>query len=175
MNKGNYHKKIRDCKISDFLDNLSSKSPTPGGGAVAAIVGAMGASLVKMVCNLTIGKKNYAKVESSMQKVVFEADKYEKELLILADCDVEAFDGVMQAYRSKDNESIRKALEKAIEVPTRVKILAEKIEGLAIGVSKKGNKNAYSDALTAVYLSHAAIDSADENIEINKKALASLK
>jgi formiminotetrahydrofolate cyclodeaminase len=51
--------KIKDQKVSEFLDNLAAKSPTPGGGAVAALTGAMAASLTEMACNLTIGKKDY--------------------------------------------------------------------------------------------------------------------
>jgi len=60
---------IKDHRIEEFLDALASQAATPGGGGAAAIIGAMGAALVSMVCNLTIGKKKYAEVEADMSAV----------------------------------------------------------------------------------------------------------
>src|SRR4030067_2110774 len=61
---------IKDNRIEEFLDALASQAATPGGGGAAAIIGAMGAALVSMVCNLTIGKKKYAEVEADMKDVL---------------------------------------------------------------------------------------------------------
>lgn len=150
---------IRDQKISKFLGELSSKSPTPGGGAVAALTGAMAISLVEMVVNLTKGLK-------------LDTGNLKKELLSLADQDCKAFDGVMAAYRSKSKSKIIKSLKKAIEIPQKTLTLSQKIEKLAKQVVKKGNKNALSDAKSAIYLARAAQKAAKENIDINKKLLA---
>jgi formiminotetrahydrofolate cyclodeaminase len=57
---------IKEMNVQNFLDQLASQASTPGGGSAAAIMGAMGAALVSMVCNLTIGKKNYAAVEGDL-------------------------------------------------------------------------------------------------------------
>lgn len=167
--------KIGEQKINKFLRQLGSSSPTPGGGAVAALTGALAASLVEMVASLTIGKKKYEEVSNEMQKIKKEALKIKLELIALSDEDVKAFDAVMTAYRKKNREKIRKALKLATHVPSKVAALSGEIGRLAEVVSKKGNKNAYSDAKSALHLAHAAIEAAKENIKINKQALARLK
>lgn len=152
---------IKNQKIEEFLEELASKSPTPGGGAVAALTGAISISLVEMVGNLT---KNLKLNTGSLRS----------DLLKLADEDVKAFDMVMAAYRSKSNSKIKKALIKAIEVPEKTMKLSKEVERLARIAVKKGNKNAISDAKTAIYLARAAQKGALENIEINKKFLTAL-
>jgi formiminotetrahydrofolate cyclodeaminase len=97
-----------------------------------------------------------------------------EDLLKLADEDVKAFDLVMLAYRSKSKPKIKRALLGAIEVPQKTKKLTQEVEKLAKIAAKKGNKNAISDAKTAIYLAQAAQKGAMENIEINKKLLTSL-
>lgn len=165
---------IKDKKISKFLEEVSSKSPTPGGGSVAAITAATASSLVEMVCNLTIGKEKYKKSENGLKKIRKEVLELRIKLTNLADEDSRAFEKVMSAYREKDNRKIKLALKEAVRVPTKVKKLARKVKFLAEKVEEMGNKNAVSDARTAKYLSVAAIKSAEENIKINKKTLASL-
>ena len=158
---------IKDKKIEDFLEELSSKSPTPGGGAVAALSGAMAASLVEMVLNIT-------KDEKLKTKNLKRIKKLRGQLLKLADDDVAAFDEVMAAYKSKSKLQIRKALGYATVVPEKTKALCKEVEHLAGEVVRYGNKNALSDAKTAVLLSRAAQASAEENIKINKEAIAEL-
>lgn len=165
---------IKNQRIEEFLDNVASASPTPGGGAVAATSAALAASLVEMVCNLTIGKKNYIDVEERMKEIALSTKEARFALMDLADADSEAFDKVMQAYKSKDNSKIKAALYWAIEIPKKVAEIADEIRLLALEVSKIGNKNTYSDAASAEYLANAAYESAQENVEINIKALASL-
>lgn len=166
--------KIQDQKIGEFLDSVASKSPTPGGGAVAAVTGAMAASLVEMVCNLTIGKKNYPEVQDEMIRVAERASELSQDLLDLADRDSEAFDKVMEAYKTEDKDKIKGALLTAIEVPEKTAEYSENVRELAEIVAELGNKNAHSDAVSAEHLAFSAIQSAQENIEINKKALAVL-
>ena len=153
-------------KIEDFLEELASKSPTPGGGSVAALAGAMAAGLVEMVWNIT---KN---VDTELQRNKLK--NLRLELLKLADEDSKAFDKVMEAYRSKDKSKIRESLQKAIDAPAKVKRLSIEIEKLAKVAAKKGNKNAFSDAKTAIYLARASQKSAEENVKINMIALARL-
>ena len=166
--------KIQNQKIGEFLDNVASKSPTPGGGAVAAVTGAVAASLVEMVCNLTIGKKSYSDVQDEMIRVAERASELSQELLDLADRDSEAFEKVMEAYKTTDKEKIKGALLLAIEVPKKTAELCENVRELAVITAELGNTNAHSDAMSAEHLAFAAVQSATENIEINKKMLAKL-
>ena len=167
--------KIGAYKIEKFLGQLESTSPTPGGGSVAALTGAMAASLVSMVAGLTIGKERYKKAEGRMKRILGEAKTLKRNLMNLSNKDIEAFDQVMLAYKSKNKVAIKKALKKAIEVPLKVILLSNKVQKLALEVAKYGNKNAFSDAKSAYYLAQAAGKSALENVRINRKALASLK
>ncbi|MCX6704662.1 MAG: cyclodeaminase/cyclohydrolase family protein [Candidatus Woesebacteria bacterium] len=167
--------KIQDQKIEDFLDSVASKAPTPGGGAVAALTGAMAASLVEKVCNLTIGKKNYSGVQTDMVQMAERASELSEKLLDLSDRDCLAFEKVMEAMKSGDKDKIKGTLLTAIEIPEKTAEYCENVRELAEIAAKLGNVNARSDAMSAEHLAFAAIQSAQENIEINKKMLAKLQ
>ncbi len=95
-----------------FLDELASGAPTPGGGSAAAIIGAMGAALLSMVCNVTLGKKGQEAVESDMKAVRDESERLRARLTAMVADDIAAFDGLMAAYRlpkSNDEEKSRRA------------------------------------------------------------------
>lgn len=166
--------KIKNQKITSFLDSLASKTPTPGGGAVAAVTGAMAASLVEMVCNLTIGRKRYLDVQDEIIKIAERSSELTEKLLDLADDDCEAFEKVMTAYKTEDKDKIKAALLGAIKVPKKTAEYCENIRELAEIVGQIGNTNAHSDAMSAAHLAFAAIQSAQENVEINKKMLQTL-
>ena len=85
--------------VTEFLDALASSAPAPGGGSVAALSGAMGAALVSMVCNLTLGKKKYADVQDDITALVAQSEALRHELADLLEADVEAFTGVSHAYK----------------------------------------------------------------------------
>lgn len=157
---------IKDQKIEEFLGDLASKKPTPGGGAVAAVSAATAAALVEMVVALT--------KDGHINHIGEKAKELREKLFALADADVEAFNQVMEAYRSKDRDTIKKSLEVAISVPAQTKEYACLIEELAKTCEKEGNKNALSDSRTAIYLAQAAGKAAEENIKINKDSLAKL-
>src|ERR1035437_9069429 len=112
--------------FQEYFDELSSNSPTPGGGNAAAIAGALGASLGAMVCNLTIGKRKYADVETEIKVLNHKFLEYQKNFIDLSLKDNEAFDKVMSAMKlPKDTEeqkehrmkNIEKATFGAIEIP----------------------------------------------------------
>lgn len=157
---------IKDKTVEKFLEELGSKSPTPGGGAAAALAGAMAAALVEMVASLT--------TSGSLRTEAGRTKKLRIKLMKLADDDVAAFDAVMKAYKSKSKPKIKKALKRAMDVPQKVAELSKEIEKLALAAARKGNKNAYSDARSAIYLARASVASAMENVKINKKALVAL-
>lgn len=172
---------IKDTAIEPFLDALASSQATPGGGGAAAILGAMGAALVSMVCNLTIGKKKYAEVEGEMKEVLAKAEDLRHRLTGMIQDDVRAFDTVMGAYgmpketdadKAKRDEAIQAALKEATDVPIRCCRLAREVIDLAVRASEKGNLNVISDAGVGVLSAYAALRSAALNVYINVKMIS---
>jgi formiminotetrahydrofolate cyclodeaminase len=101
-----------DSPIQSFLEQLSSDSPTPGGGTASAACGAMGAALVQMVCRLTIGKKKYAEVEEQVKQILAQAEQLQIECTQLMEADAASFDKVMAAYRMPRDSEEEKAARK---------------------------------------------------------------
>ena len=97
-----------DKKVSNFLDELASNSPTPGGGSVAALAGALGAALISMVGNLTIGKKKYEGVEEDFKKIISSSEKLRYELSQLIEEDVKAFNDFMATYKMPKKLKMKK-------------------------------------------------------------------
>jgi len=167
---------IKDSTIEEFLDNLASKSSTPGGGSAAAIIGAMGAALVSMVANLTVGKKGYEAVNDEMQSILARSEKYRQQFTDMIQADVDVFNQVMDAYgmpRETDQEkehrsaAIQAALKEATDVPLACAALCLDVIELSRQVAEKGNKNVISDAGVAVLAAEAALGSAALNVYIN--------
>jgi len=162
--------------VPEWLDALASDAPTPGGGAAAAMNAAIGAALVSMVCNLTIGKPKYAAYAETMAHALAEATELRRRALQLADEDAAAFDAVMAAYRlpkeSEENKqarsaAIQTALAGAAEVPLRTAEVAATVIALAAAIEEGANVNVLSDVAVAAASARAALDSAALNVEIN--------
>ena len=166
-------KKIGSQTIADFLKELSSAEPTPGGGSSAALAAGMAASLIVMVANLTMGKKGYEGVSGEMKATKEEAEGYKNKLLNLADEDALAFEEVMRQYKAevKNQSGLQSALKHATEVPLTSAKIAGRLVEMAKIVEEKGNKNAISDARSAGYLAAAARSSAMENVRINLESV----
>ncbi len=169
---------INDNTIERFLDNLASQSPTPGGGSVAAIMGAMGAALVSMVCHLTIGKPAYVAVDSDMRQVLGEAENLRTQLADMVQADVTVFDQVMAAYRlpreteadkAHRSTAIQTALKAATEVPLACAGLCLKVMQLSQRVAEQGNPGVITDAGVAVVAASAALRSSELNVRVNAK------
>jgi formiminotetrahydrofolate cyclodeaminase len=167
---------IKDKSIQQFLDELASKSATPGGGSAAAIMGAMGAALVSMVCNLTMGKKNYEAVEGEMKALLEQAESLRAHLTDMVRADMEAFNQVMGAYglpKETDDEkqtrsqAIQAALKAATDVPLECARACAEVIRLSKIAAEKGNKNVVSDAGVAVVAGYAALRSAALNVHVN--------
>jgi formiminotetrahydrofolate cyclodeaminase len=166
--------------IAKFLDELASEQPTPGGGGAAAIMGAVGAALVSMVANLTIGKKNYEAFDAELKATNAEAEKVRAELTAAIDEDVVAFNAVMGAYglpRGTDDEkaaraaAIQAALKQATDAPLRAVKACHEVIKLSAVVADKGNVNVISDAGVAVLAANAGLRSAALNVYINAKSI----
>jgi formiminotetrahydrofolate cyclodeaminase len=167
---------IKDKSIQVFLDELASKASTPGGGGAAAIMGAMGAALVSMVCNLTIGKKNYEDVEDELKDVLDKAENLRERLTDMIREDVEVFDQVMGAYglpketdeeKAARSKAIQGALRAATDVPLDCAVACADVIDLSKIAAEKGNLNVISDAGVAVMAANAALRSAALNVYIN--------
>ncbi len=172
---------MRNDTIVSWLDALASAEPTPGGGAAAAMNTAVGAALVEMVTNLTIGKRKYAQYEETMREARDRAAQLRAHALELAQQDEAAFNKVMAAYAMpKDDEaavqertaSIQAALVEAAEVPLRIAETAAEIVTLSQRILDGANVNLISDITVAVESANAALRSAKANVDIN---LAGLK
>ena len=171
---------IKDTAIEPFLDQLASSAATPGGGSAAAIIGAMGAALVSMVCNLTIGKKKYADVEGEMKDVLAKTEMLRKKLTAMIQDDVKAFDAVMGAYgmpketdadKAERDKAIQAALKLATDVPLACARAAREVIDLAAIASDKGNLNVISDAGVGVLAGYAALRSAALNVFTNARMI----
>ncbi|WP_239334879.1 cyclodeaminase/cyclohydrolase family protein [Frankia sp. CiP3] len=169
-----------DETLAGFLAELASPAPAPGGGAAAALQAALGAALVSMVCNLTIGKPRYAAHEATMLTARAQADKARTEALLLADADARAFAAVSDAYRlPKDTDgeraersrAIQAALVGAAEVPLRTAAVAAGVVGLCAAVIDGANVNVLSDVGVAAASARAALDSAAINVRVNIAAM----
>jgi formiminotetrahydrofolate cyclodeaminase len=162
--------------VQEFLDELASSSPAPGGGSVAALAAALGTGLTAMVCRLTIGKKKYVDVQSEMERILTEAEELRARATQLVDEDTEAFQGVMAAFglpketpeqQERRTLAIQQATKRATIVPLKVMQVCEAGIELARRVAEKGNKNSISDAGVAALMLHAACTGAAMNVRIN--------
>jgi glutamate formiminotransferase/formiminotetrahydrofolate cyclodeaminase len=167
---------LASMRINNFLSELASSSPAPGGGSVAALSGALGAALSSMVCNLTIGKEKYVDVEKEIKNILKESEQLRKNLTNLIDEDTKAFNDVMKALKMpKETEqekkvrsiAIQEGYKSAAKVPLQTAKTCEKVIDLAMAVAQKGNKNSITDAAVSAIMAKAGVQSAILNVRIN--------
>ncbi len=166
--------------IQKFLDDLASGTATPGGGSVAAFMGAMGAALVSMVCNHTIGKKGYEAVDADMKDVLDAAEKVRRRLTALVADDIAAVDGLMAAYqlpKSSDEDKARRtaaiqfSMRRATEAPLECARACAEVIALSRRASEHGYIGALGDAGVGVLAGYAGLRSAALNVSINAASL----
>jgi formiminotetrahydrofolate cyclodeaminase len=162
--------------ISHYLEELSSNSPTPGGGNVSAFCGSLATALGIMVCNLTIGKKKYFESEDELKVIKKKLEKAQNDFLILSEDDNNAFEKVMEAFKlpketdlqiTKRSKKIEEATIGAGVVPYRVIYLCKNIIPMLMVIAEKGNQNSLSDAGVAISLISSAAQGAFLNVLIN--------
>jgi methenyltetrahydrofolate cyclohydrolase len=162
--------------VSEWLDDLASASPAPGGGAAGALLAATGAALVSMVANLTIGNPKYADHEPHMIEVRDRVTALREEALGLAKADAEAFSAVIAAYKLPKEtegraETIQRSLVTAARVPLQLAGVAAEVIRTADSVLAGANPNVLSDVAVAADSARAALTSAAYNVRINVAAL----
>ncbi len=167
-------------RVRDFVDELSTASPAPGGGSAAALMGALAAALAAMVANLTVGKKGHEEVAESMKAIAVAAQGHKDFFLAAVDEDTRAFEALMAAYRlpaTSDAERETKAkavaagLRGATRVPYSVLEHTLLVLELARQVAERGNPNARSDAGVAALAAAAAARGAYLNVLVNVQSL----
>ncbi len=171
-----FENSLIELDLHKFADELSSESPAPGGGSVAALCGVMAASLTAMVANLTFGKRGYERYSKRMNQTAVNAQLLKDELLRLVDRDAAAFNQVMSCYRlpkkteaerAQRQAAIQEATKTAAQIPLQVMETGKKVLVLTDYVSKFGNLNSISDAGVAALAADAAIRGAAFNVLIN--------
>ncbi|GAA2132858.1 cyclodeaminase/cyclohydrolase family protein [Glycomyces algeriensis] len=171
---------MRETTIDDWLTDLASELPAPGGGAAAGMSAAMAAALVSMVCNLTIGKPKFAEHEAVMREALADAERLRGAALQLAEDDAEAFSGVVAAYKlpkSSDEEkaartaAIQAGLVEAAAVPLAVAKVSAEVIKLSGRVLEGSNPNVLSDVAVAASAAKSALESAALNVDINVVAI----
>lgn len=167
---------IKKQPIQEFLDQLASSAPTPGGGGAAALMGAMGAALTSMVCNLTIGKEKYQAVEGEMKDTLKQAEELRSRLTDMVRADVAVFDKLMGSYglpkdtddqKAARSEAIQAALREATDVPLDCARACSDVIAVSRSAAEKGNLNVISDAGVSVMAAYGALKSAALNVYIN--------
>jgi len=165
-----------DKPLSKYLDDTASISPSPGGGSVAALVGALGAALNSMVCNFTVGKEKYKEVEAEVSEILSKSEELRTKLTELMQADIFAYSKVSEAYklpkktkaqRKERTKVIQSALKEAMKVPLNVVKCCSEVLKLNQPLVEKGNPNLISDVGVSASLAWAAMESAALNVEIN--------
>lgn len=179
-------KRVRDAiaggeSTGAFVASVAAPTPAPGGGSVAAHVGALAAALAQMVAGLTVGRKKYAAVDAEMRALALRASALVNELTTLVARDARAYQAVTLAYKlpkepadaaARRSAAVDDALVGAAEVPLETARACAAVAELAATVARQGNVNAVSDAGVAALLAEAACRGAAYNVRINVSSMS---
>ncbi|MCF7876307.1 cyclodeaminase/cyclohydrolase family protein [Candidatus Bipolaricaulota bacterium] len=163
-------------KIKDFLTDLGSSKPAPGGGSAAAVAGGLSAALSSMVANLTIGKDRYKEVEGKHKKILDKAEELKNGFLAAIGEDIAAYNNVMDAYglpkdteeeKEERQEEIQSALKNATVPPFKMAELASDVLELSEECARTGNSHAVTDAGASAILAEATVRTSLLNVDIN--------
>jgi glutamate formiminotransferase/formiminotetrahydrofolate cyclodeaminase len=160
-----------------FAEIVAAPTPTPGGGSVAAFVGALAAALTQMAAGLTAGRKRYLDVSEQAGRILEQAEAIRRELVAAIQEDAASFEAVMAVVRNKDldetakGEALETATRHAGEVPLRVARLSRDAATLAQTIASIGNVNAATDAAVGAIMARAAVHGAGLNVKINGASL----
>lgn len=169
---------LTELTVNGFCEEVFSPSAVPGGGSVSALSGALGASLLGMVCNITVNKAAKKGIEPDYEvaSAIVKTQQAQKQFLSLIDSDSAAFQKVMDAFRlpkqsDEEKETRKKAIEEAYKTATKPPLsIAQLASGLldtAEVLMQKGDKNALSDVKVAIKMLNSAIMGGVYNVEIN--------
>lgn len=170
---------MNNITLENFLNQIDSAAPTPGGGCVAAVVAQLGLCLGRMYGHLSVKRKAFLAQDEMDQQVFkqnFEAlSELCKEFEKLAQADMDAYQSVIEAYRLKDSQVIQTVIQKAIDVPFKTMSYAVKAMQLLTAMMPYGNQRAVSDCAIALILCEACAESSYLNVFINIQTLENQK
>lgn len=167
---------LADMGCAQLVRSIAARTPTPGGGAAAALAGALGAALGAMMGEYTLGKRRYADVEDDVRAAVARLGELSEGLLALMDADAEAFEPLSRAYAIPKGDPARaEALERAtvgaMGVPRRVLALCCEAVPVLEELAEKGTRMLLSDVGCAAALVRAALECAALNVYANTSGL----
>jgi len=171
---------MREKTLEQFIAELSSKAPTPGGGGASALAGAIGAGLASMVASLTTGKKKYAEYQTDIERILIEAECLAGRLLDLIQEDAHAFEPLSKAYGlpqetpeeiAYKEQVMEQALQEASLVPLQIMETVLEVIGLQEELLIKGSVLAVSDVGVGVKMLEAALEGASLNVYINTRMM----
>jgi len=157
--------------IKKYVDDLAAREPTPGGGSAAGLAGALGAALLEMVCNFTIGNKKYKDIEEAVSSYLIVIKKIREEFLILVDEDTKVYSSICTAFKTKDEKIIDKALKDGYCISLKMCELARSGMKVSLGLAGKSNVNLITDVGCGSELLKAGFNSGVFNAEINLKGI----
>ena len=176
----NKTKKLVDMTCKDFADETASESPAPGGGSIAAYVGALGASLGTMVANLSSHKSGWDERWEEFSIWAEKGQALKDELNYLVDEDTHSFNLIMDAFslpkktdeeKAARKQAIQDATKYAIEIPYRTLCKSFEVFELCIAMVKVGNPNSVTDAAVGILCARTACYGAFMNMKINASSL----
>ena len=167
---------LATLSLVDFADQVSSESPAPGGGSVAALAGSLGAALIAMTANLTVGKKGHETAWKEMSTLAVQAQGIKAALLAAVDEDTAAFKGIMDAdklpkasdaQKTERGQALRFAYLRATSVPLQSAGACVDALKLCAAAVERGYPASISDAGVGVLLAKAGLDGSILNVLIN--------
>jgi methenyltetrahydrofolate cyclohydrolase len=173
--------KLAELTVSEFVKELASVSPAPGGGSVAALCAGLSAALCAMVARLTRDKKKYHGAREDMESLIQQTNLLIERSIALMDADTEAYNQVVAAKQLPNETAEEKAVRKtaielanriATEVPLETLKSTLKLADHVREAVEKGNVNCITDAGTAAQLVRTAAYAAAYNIRINLGGIA---
>ena len=171
----------RNKSISQYLKELASKAPAPGGGSAAALLGATGAACLAKVANFTVGKEKYKAAEKEMTDILVRQEALCEDFTRLVSEDAVVYKKLSDAFKLPKDESERRAnkiqdaLKVALGVPLEVCNKALEAIKFCLPVIEKGNANLITDAFIAGIMFNSAFHAAVLNVEINLKSIKDAK
>ena len=176
--------KLVDMKVIDFIHEIDSKSPAPGGGSVSALSSALGVSLARMVGHLTVDKKKFLalapEIQFEFKDTCNSLIMIKGQLIALIDLDTDSFNMIMKAFKMPKeteneikirNEKIQEGTTEAIMIPIKVASLSLSALHLIPYILKYGNKQTISDLGVSTLMLSSGIDGACMNVLINLPGL----
>ena len=169
-----------EMKLIDFVDEVSRESPAPGGGSIAALAGALGASLSSMVCNLTSNKRGTESIDGLLNTSAEKSQLIKNKLMKAIDDDTNAFNSYMDARRLPQKTEMEKlnrlqamqnGLKEAVAIPYHTAFESEKAIEIAKMVAELGNPNSITDVGVGAQIAFAGVIGGIYNVLINLKEI----